>query len=586
MLRIPFLEKTQNIPEINSEKILPKYLKPKIMLIDMPEEALKKLQDKGFNVSTGTFGSPYQIRKISEYFPLIGEASLSNYSEQEIVVIDFAQKIKTDLVDEKLKRDEVKYWGKSEKGVLDPRVKASFEIRELSDRILENGGVFVIFADQGYDIDVKKIDSNGHASLKNNLSIWNFLSELSSVKIAKDSGNEISISNAKHPLSSLLKKYIKKSTFECSLSSTGYYSERWVKLALNKYGQPVSLANCNGKSGSVIILPQINDKAEFISDLLTDFLPEISPHLFSDIQSSKWIHSEDYELPQIIELKNEKELAQKELEQKLLELDEKIQNVRNKNSWRHDLISETNDALVRAVKKALEFLGFSDVIDMDKKRELLKQKRREDLQIRDGGKTIVVDIKGISGLPSDEDIMQAQKHMSLLMKEANNPKDIYSLAIINHQRNFPPRERDEAPFRQEIIELSNEVSGLLTTWELFRLVRNFERFKWNASDVIPIFYNTGRIEIIPRNFHFLGSVVKVWKKNNAFGIKIEKGELLKDSRIAIEVPFPEEFYELQVTSIMINNKNVQSAESGDEVGISYNRDISEVKIGMRIFVIK
>jgi GTPase len=84
----------------------------------------------------------------------------------------------------------------------------------------------------------------------------------------------------------------------------------------------------------------------------------------------------------------------------------------------------------------------------------------------------------------------------------------------------------------------------------------------------------------------LGSVVKVWKKNNAFGIKIEKGELLKDSRIAIEVPFPEEFYELQVTSIMINNKNVQSAESGDEVGISYNRDISEVKIGMRIFVIK
>lgn len=580
-------KKTINKLTSISEEMSIKYSKPKILLLDMPENASEKLRDKGFNILTGTLGSPYRVKTTSEYAPLIGDASLSNYSEQEIIIVDFASEIKSAPAGEKLTpNEEDDFWGKCDKGVLDPRVKTSWAIKNFSDRILNNGGVFVIFADPNYDIEVK-IGHTEYSGLKitnNGLhSIWNFLSNLSSLLVENDSGSEINISNIGHPASSLLKKYLEKSTFTCTFKDRYFVkNEGWIQLAVNKYGKAVSLASCKGKSGSIIILPQIDDKTGFVSELLSNVLPEISPHLFPEIEKGKWLHGQNYELPKIVELEKRKELAKNELEKKISEVNEEIQNERNQNSWRHDLISETNDALVKSVKKALEFLGFSNVIDMDLERGLENKSRREDLQIRDNNKIIVVDIKGISGIPKDEDIMQAQKHATLLIKETKNT-EIQSLAIINHQRNIPPLER-QSPFRDEIIKFSEEYMGLLTTWDLFRLVDVFERLNWITSDIIPLFYKTGHIEIIPSNYHFLGNIAKVWTKN--FGMKIEQGELRSKSRIAIEMPFPQIFCELKVDTLMINDKKEDFAKSGDEVGISCIENIPKIKEGMRIFLIK
>ena len=63
-----------------------------------------------------------------------------------------------------------------------------------------------------------------------------------------------------------------------------------------------------------------------ISDLLDSVLPEISPHLFPDIQNSKWIHRADYELSKILELEKKKELATAEFKQKMSKIDKRIQD--------------------------------------------------------------------------------------------------------------------------------------------------------------------------------------------------------------------------------------------------------------------
>ena len=37
----------------------PKYDRPKILLIDVGEDARKRLENEGYNVAAGTFGRPY-----------------------------------------------------------------------------------------------------------------------------------------------------------------------------------------------------------------------------------------------------------------------------------------------------------------------------------------------------------------------------------------------------------------------------------------------------------------------------------------------------------------------------------------------
>ena len=66
-----------------------KYSKPKILLLDMPDSASTTLRSKGFNVSCGTRGKPYEVCKSSGYGALIAKGDAPNHTEQEIVVVDF-----------------------------------------------------------------------------------------------------------------------------------------------------------------------------------------------------------------------------------------------------------------------------------------------------------------------------------------------------------------------------------------------------------------------------------------------------------------------------------------------------------------
>jgi hypothetical protein len=54
-----------------SKKDTPKYQKPKILLIDLPDSVLDSVRSAGFNASAGTFGSPYKVELSDSYQPVI-----------------------------------------------------------------------------------------------------------------------------------------------------------------------------------------------------------------------------------------------------------------------------------------------------------------------------------------------------------------------------------------------------------------------------------------------------------------------------------------------------------------------------------
>jgi hypothetical protein len=88
------------------------------------------------------------------------------------------------------------------------------------------------------------------------------------------------------------------------------------------------------------------------------------------------------------------------------------------------------------------------------------------------------------------------------------------LTIFNHQKNLPPLDREnKKTFRQTILDnAEGQGFGLLTTWELFRLTRNYLKHGWTHEQVREVFYRHGHIEPIPTHYEFIGVIEHFWEK--------------------------------------------------------------------------
>src|SRR2546422_4354960 len=103
-----------------------KYKRPKILLIDIDESAESAVARAGYNVSAGTFGTPYKVNRGSGYQPVIVEATLPNYTEQEIIVLDLdvGDRRGEPPAEKSVPLEELDWWAKSKSGVIEPRPKA------------------------------------------------------------------------------------------------------------------------------------------------------------------------------------------------------------------------------------------------------------------------------------------------------------------------------------------------------------------------------------------------------------------------------------------------------------------------------
>ncbi len=560
-----------------------KYDKPKILLIDLNSSAFENLAEAGFNVKEGTFGQPYKVKKTSGFQPLISESRLPNFTEQEIVVVDLQYEIADNPVGEKSRPDgEFDLWGKCDYGFIDPRVRATTQVRDDFDRILNAGGVFVVFAANKAPSSIL-IAKAGYRDLEDskefNWSAWDFVSEFRDMNISTTHGEEMSVVDQNTSIGKLLKSYLPGSSYECTIKGGYRHTEPWTTLVKNKFNQGVGLIRpCS--AGFVIVLPQLKDKPGFLKSLFTGVLPEMAPHLFPGIERGRWTHLPEYELPEVVQLHDQRNELEAKFHAELAALEEQESEIRKKDGWMHDLLTQSGDPLVAAVQMGLKTLGFKNVVDMDKVRDKEGKSRREDLQVQDASPTLVIDVKGIANFPGDEDVLQANKHATLLMREQNRT-DIFGLSLVNHQRHVPPMQRDnEMPFRQELIDVALESQlGLLTAWDFYRLVRNARLNKWKFEHIRPIIYRHGRFEIFPDNYKYLGKVTMVWKEK--FGIDIESGTVAVGERIAVE--FSTLFEEVDATELMVNNIKVQVASVGDKTGIPWPMIKPKLRVGLRVF---
>lgn len=338
--------------------------------------------------------------------------------------------------------------------------------------------------------------------------------------------------------------------------------------------------------GLILIFPQLCDKPRFLTRLFSEVLPELAPHLFPHVEGARWVQRPEYELPRILQFRDEIKRVQEETRQRVAGFEKAIGEEREGLGYLHALLTETGHPLVIAVKKTLETLGFESVVDVDE--EMQKSgdtgPKREDLQIHDKSPVVLVEVKGISGLPRDAGALQVWKYLAPRMKEWRRT-DVIGLSIVNHQRNLPALERENSsPFREDLITNAEEQGfGLLTTWDLFRLMRSYLKNGWTHEKIQPSFYQQGRVEPMPMHYEFLGVVEHFWPKVSAVGVKIEYAGLKLGERIAFE--FPVEFEEQDVESLQVEKEARDHVEIGQLAGIETQFIKDQIKKGTRVFLV-
>ncbi|MBN1804425.1 MAG: hypothetical protein JW837_04180 [Sedimentisphaerales bacterium] len=597
MPKLPFFKKKSDKIESKESSAepdnQPKYSKPKIILIDLPSDTLPVIKEKGYNVISGSFGHPYKIRQSSYDNKVLTDAKLPNYTEQEIIVIDLSYDFKTAEGEIPTDYKDTGLCTERSGNIIDPRPFAMIWRKRNSERIINHGGIFVIFAEPRESLTYYNPDNREDTQLYTDN--WCFLSCLneSHIKFIHDNGHEVQIEDAEEDIiKSVLAKHIKEIEFSCILERDYETNEEnWITLANNKFGQIISAAifinTENEKRPSwVLIFPHMKDKAGFLLELIENALPAIAPYLFPFSEKTSWLYERTYELPRVNLLKDEIEQVKKDYEGLIDDKKQQIEKHREEDKFLYDLLSQTDEILVEAVIKALGILGFKQVIDVDKeiKESGESRSRREDIQIKDDSQILIIDVKGIANLPSDPDVMQSHKHATIRMKEWNRT-DIKPLTIINHQRYLPPLDRDnKQPFRAEIVTAASQNDlGLMTTWDLYRLVRSFLRNSWKHEHVKPIFYRPCRMPIIPENYEYVGVINQIWPKKEAFSVLLEKRSLGESDKIALETPV--EIIEYDVISLQIEGKSVQQAMAAVEVGIRTKEFPSPLKKGYRVYKI-
>lgn len=577
-----------------------KYQHPKILLIDMAEDAAQVLEAKGYNISVGSFGDPYKVKQKNDLFPLCSSFSLpDDYKEQEIIVIDMCYDFNYASTKDNIKEPEEgidELWVDHRRDFVNPRPFWSHFAKLDFDRILNTGGVFIIFADalpsQTYYWGCKNHYSKHDIKEEKTLNDWDFLTILSQYKIDSDHGKILKFNpkiSKEWTLTRLLSEHLQSASYNCTLSVLHPYPElieRWLPLLKNKFGDNVAgvILPSEVRKGWIFILPNLNQKAAFITKLIDQILPNLVPSLFSEQEYTSWINRSEYTLPQVNRLHQKIVEIREKANLEVAILEEKIEYQQNTNAYLFKLLTETGDTLVQAVIETLQILGFQQIKDVDKElaEQGIQNQNREDLQIHDYETILLLEVKGIKNFPCDDDALAVTKYPILRMREWNRV-NIQGLTIINHRRHIPPLARDNAlPFRKEILDVAEEQQiGLLTTWDLHRLTRSFIQNGWHHKQIKDLFYQVGRINILPNHYEFIGTIERFIESKGILGIKIEASSLKRGDRIAFELPVV--FEEQQCESLQFENNPIEFAEAGMLVGTKTHLTKEEARIGVRVY---
>lgn len=518
------------------------------------------------------------------------------YGEQDIVVVNLHAQELFSTPEREVPPGVEFWWAPAAFGRIDPRPLRMGETQETFDRIQMHGGIFIVFTAEPEGAIYQWGAANKWGNVEQPdfqvRTNWHFLTRLSELQVQPRLGNEImpadlALTSPFEPLSALhrlVSKHLADAYYSCILHPTNLAADCWMTLATNKFDEPVAgvLVPRLAGEGFILLVPQIADKQQFLGDLLSDVLPGLVPRLFPHIEKFGWISQQEYELPAIIRVQRRIGEVIEQATQSIAALHEEIQEERLAHGFLQALLTETGEALVQAVKQTLELLGFTQVVDVDAEMRAqgLSGPKREDLRIEDEPAMLLVEVKGISGIPKEAAALQVEKYVFARIRERQRP-DIRGLAVVNHERHLPPFTRqNEQPFSADVVVNAEELGfGLLTTWDLFRLARNYLSCGWTPEVVKPLFQRNGRILPIPAHYMPVGTVTKFYPQVQAVEIDLV-GEVRAGDRIAFEGPV--EFLEQEIASLQVNRQPVESAQGG-RAGVQVAFTKEQMRAGIRVY---
>lgn len=347
--------------------------------------------------------------------------------------------------------------------------------------------------------------------------------------------------------------------------------DNFIPLILNQQDEIISYIHIIENS-TYILFPDIENKAEFVRELLTNHLPEIFQDIFPFHGMFGWLSNGDYLLPNEEQLLDRKNKLKTEYETNLKNIESELILNSQRYKFLHDLLNETGSKLVAAVKLYLEWLSFENVVNMD---DEVDDTFEEDLQIENEKGLLIIEVKGIGGTSTDKACSQISK-IKYRRSQQRKAFDVYALYIVNHQRYIAPKDRQNPPFSSNQINDANlDERGLISTYELYNGYFNVKQNILKKEDIREYLYQKGLIRLNPIDSVFIGTPARgdYYKNNTVVILTLPPDITIKigDSLLALK---NEKYSKVKILSLEVNSQKVEQA-SGEEIGILLERKIEK-----------
>lgn len=564
--------------------------RPRICCIDLNEDTISLLGKTGANIIEGTLGSKIKVPNtmIRESHQLLLNYNFpTNLHEFDIIIIDLDNSKTIDYKPDEHVRET--HTGKSSTCLLssypetlfDPRPLASYILKGRLHQITNRKYLVVVFSSAEYYIDYEPIEITEKYTERRGIQKYNIYSFWDFIPLADQKvGKEIIISKMISDFQSLLEKYKTDSFYNQTFHHPTTWAndeqvkdEKYFPLMTNMNEDIISYLEFN-ENENLILLPQIKDKSNFLVEFLSKIAPSIYPELFPYSTTFSWKEQKEYWLPKHSVLLDKKSDIVRETEGKIEEIEKKIEENRSKYSFLHELLTGTDDSLVKSLIKYLKWLGFEKVTDYDQtdsKSNILE----EDIQVELTEGLLIIECKGIGGTSTDSDCSQISKIKHRRCKERGK-FDVFALYVVNHQRYLPPIKRQNPPFTgNQIQDARNDERGLLTTWQFFNLFFDIEKDIITKEEARKLLLRYGLVSFKPENLTYIFEPTEILKDGEVCIINIENILLQKGEEILIEKNG--RFEKVEILEIQENGKSVPQSSKG-ELGLKLSSKIKKKSI--------
>ena len=575
--------------KVNNNEI--KYKTPEILMIDVEKSIVEKLVDDGYNISQESFGKVHKLKENIEEKACVLNREMDDIIEKDVIIIDMKQRVTNDILEliEIHNLPEGTYLT-TEKNQRYFNLVNFFSIccKHKFGKLRQKDSIFIVFSDKKIEEEYSYINIKKYTKYSERESISNYDCLPFDINV-QESEAETKKYNivAEGIFEEIFKNYKGKINSNVTFYISSEEKSNTADLLTNIYGELIGYIQIfeeNGIKNTLIVLPQCTDREILLSNIFENVLPYFYPEMFKDFVKDTWMNKEEYLLPEIKSVIDEKNKLYEEYQIKIEETERKLKEEKEKNQFLYNIISScgTGKILVDNIIKCLEYLEYFKVEDYDEIRD--DGDKEEDLHIYINHRDyMVAEVKGINGPPVEDDCNVIVKYKSRNCAKVG-VSSIHGMVFVNYHKNVEPNKREELGFTsKEIKDAKRDGYTLIGTYELFKAVKLCKENILDKSIIRKSLETTGVFKCITEEFEVVGKIDNLLKGLNVICVPLDCKELKLQDKLLIMDGM--RYYQTKIESMMCEDKFIEIAKRGDKVGIKIKENIPQLK-SAQIYLIK